>query len=110
MTDKELLEFAAKAAGIELGDWSSAEDGFIRYHFITRHIWNPLNDDGDEMRLETALSMEVDWHPGLILIGLRSFTMCAEFFNKHDGDKHSARRKAGVRAAAEIGKAMTSAA
>lgn len=123
MTDKELLELAAKAAGVEFvpknsiphpvhgtfwGLWlkikSEPYEGQRRY-------WNPLTDDGDEARLEAALTLQVNWYPACVLVGPE---MCgpatgmayAEYFDKHAGDKQAARRRAGVLAAAEIGKAM----
>ena len=54
MTDRELLEFAAKAAGIE-GEWtnpmpSAVGNGTIRTG-IGGSLWNPLTDDGDALRL-----------------------------------------------------------
>lgn len=61
-TDRELLELAAKAAG--MNDWSFVEawgamaqkrlaGGFYFY----RH-WNPLTDDGDALRLAVKLGIE----------------------------------------------------
>lgn len=60
-TDRELLELAAKAAGIEHGadridSGLSLTDGG---HFPK---WNPLDDDGDALRLLAALGLEVMWH------------------------------------------------
>ncbi len=53
MTDRELLEAAARAAGIERsvgGDlWSSARG----------QLWNPLTDDGDALRLAVRLRLDV---------------------------------------------------
>ena len=101
MNDHELLKLAAKAAGIELGDWSSSEGGFIRYYFITRHIWNPLADDGDALRLAVRLRMD-----------LMFYSDCKEAFDSGKSftedatGKYScaATRRAIVRAAAEIGR------
>jgi hypothetical protein len=48
MTDRELLERAAKAAGVE-------------YENLLSHgKWNPLTDDGDALRLAVELSLTVD--------------------------------------------------
>lgn len=101
MNDRELLEMAAKAAGIEISDWSSAENGFIRYYFVTRHIWNPLTDDADEARLEAALGLNVVWCFYTVKVG-----ESLEPYIAHNADKQAARRRAGVRAAAEIGKTL----
>jgi hypothetical protein len=101
MTDKELLELAAKAAGIEYdficptgahcGDASTMRDYF----------WNPLTSDGDALRLAVRLKMELD-------CDLR----CAKtpYGTWHDADDvdddEDAMCLAIVRAAADIGKEM----
>lgn len=61
MTDRELLEKAAKAAGIDL--WH--EDVFT--NGLTRKVspngilsWNPLTDDGDALRLAVKLHVELE--------------------------------------------------
>lgn len=60
MNDRELLEMAAKAAGIKAqfsdnyGDFSIGEPysrGEIR--------WNPLTDDGDSLRLAVKLQLTI---------------------------------------------------
>lgn len=59
MTDKELLEAAARAAGYSIHTWL----GDI-YHtdFGRGVIWNPLKDDGDAFRLMADLGIDVDHH------------------------------------------------
>jgi len=65
MTDRELLELAAKAAGITLGSDSpwftySDKDGFEWWNEDARSTtrkWNPLGDDGDALRLAVKLHM-----------------------------------------------------
>ncbi|HEY6021520.1 MAG TPA: hypothetical protein VIY48_16930 [Candidatus Paceibacterota bacterium] len=47
MTDRELLELAAKAAGIRLG----VNDLGHFFNFDSAMLWNPLNDDGDALRM-----------------------------------------------------------
>ena len=64
-----------------------------------------------EARLEADLGLDVTWYPALVLVGPgrggdRTGMAFAEYFDKHDGDKQAAQRRAGVRAAAEIGRAM----
>jgi len=63
MTDREMLELAAKAAGI---DWIKncvwIENGF--YSPLAKHeriAWNPLTDDGDAFRL--AVKLKIGTHP-----------------------------------------------
>ncbi len=89
MTDKELLELAAKAAD-------------YRYWQI-EDIWNPLIDDGDALRLAVKLDMFVDIKDGFSGAQVIHKSFCSE---EHKGDPCAATRLAIVRAAAEIGKEM----
>lgn len=62
MTDRELLELAAKAAGIELKGWtriSGDEDAVIGYDAYSVETWNPLTDDGDALRLSNKLRINI---------------------------------------------------
>ena len=102
MTDREMLEMAAKAAGIEPMEYQSA-NGLL----VAGFIWNPLTDDGDALRLAVKLRMDVEpWVHGdsaCARVG------CGEILvdEPHYGDDpERATRRAIVRAAAEIGKAM----
>ena len=114
MTDRELLELAAKAAGIEHGadrtecDLSLTENG--RHRSLPK--WNPLTDDGDALRLAVKLGMVVSIcdHPDLMEVeasvfpnGRPSSLMFREIYIN---DPYAATRRAIVRAAAEIGRAM----
>ena len=58
MTDKELLELAAKAAGIEYNP--NYGKGFWVGEFYSGKEWNPLTDDGDALRLAVKLKMRID--------------------------------------------------
>ena len=106
-TDRELLELAAKAAGITL-----------RYNYLgtqdARCSWDPLNDDGDALRLLAAMpslwslslkfgaptvEMNVWWGTG----GEKTNKIAREFAG--DGvDVAAAIRRAIVRAAADVGR------
>lgn len=55
MTDREMLELAAKAAGLPL-EW---QDGGWAHCLDTGHEWNPLTDDGDALRLAVRLNLNV---------------------------------------------------
>lgn len=107
MEDKELLELAAKAAGIDLDEGIVVENPFTPD--VYRREWNPLTDDGDEARLEANLGLNVAWDFYSVRVGdfygVRVGGTLEEF-SRHDGNKQAARRRAGVRAAAEIGRAM----
>ena len=96
MNDRELLERAAKAAGLTIHakhqasrDACGAGDIGL---WISRKstCWNPLTDDGDALRLAVKLNL---WEP--VMFGRR-----AEI--GPDGDIYAATRRAIVRAAAAL--------
>lgn len=68
MEDRELLELAAKAAGVEYdkdckskwGLWLIYRDEPSEY---ARRYWNPLADDGDALRLAVRLNLSI-FRPG----------------------------------------------
>lgn len=102
MTDRELIELAAKAAGI--GDcWRSVDND---YYLVNRGMiftWNPLTDDGEALRLAVNLNLLVDCF-GLCV---RPLPDSIGWFDGYpEKDSNAAMRRAIVRAAAEIGKAM----
>ena len=100
MTDRELLELAAKAAGIELdwfGDGTPAikeKDENIDPVWAFMDPWNPLTDDGDALRLAVKL--------GMFMRGIVRDIPDGEFIK----DPYAATRRAIVRAAAEIGRTL----
>ncbi len=106
MTDKELLELAAKAADYgftykrkisnDAHEWTSPDEMIWQ--------WNPLMDDGQALRLAVKLKLN-------ILISSKTTVKCAKPNNvlaveERDDDQYAATRKAIVRAAAEIGKTL----
>jgi len=122
MNDRELLEMAAKAAGIDVRGRYEDEDTLLVRLAPGRpkSRWNPLTDDGDALRLavKLLLSMEHDaaYQPHQehntkvrvlcvhqqLLVGMgEPGTWQKEF---HDADPYAATRRAIVRAAAEIGR------
>jgi len=123
MSDKELLEFAAKAADIvivrsRLDDPMSKDflvENSRRNEFQAAGPWNPLTDDGDALRLAVKLNLRLEC--------MTLQTAASTFDRKisepvdHTIDKervrwpfeqcpYAATRRAIVRAATEIGKAM----
>jgi hypothetical protein len=114
MTDKELLELAAKAIEQDTNYWREGHLGKFDngQGFVNKNgrIWNPLTDDGDALRLTAKLNMgirfEVQSDGPIVVCSLEwSNTLCAviEDFNK---DPYTATRRAIVKAAAEIGKTL----
>lgn len=103
MTDKELLEAAAKAAGIEY-DFCRPELGGCKVRKgLTSGWWNPLKDDGDCARLEAVIETEIQWHEDGVQAGKRSNPISSFcFYADHKNDKNATHRAASVTFAAEI--------
>jgi hypothetical protein len=109
MTDRELLEFAAKAAGNGANSWSDSHKCLFTTHgpYPNEYRkWNPLADDGDALRLSTELRLNV-FHTNGCAYAMQS-DCDGEYEQKVSykdaGDKHAATRRAIVRVAAEIGR------
>ncbi|MBU0792288.1 MAG: hypothetical protein KKC55_17775 [Gammaproteobacteria bacterium] len=103
MDDRELLELAAKAAGIVV-QWK--EDG--RSFQVVRGLpftWNPLTDDGDALRLAAGLCLNVLSSEACVVVEDEKGVECIEYFYGPE-DYTSGWRRAIVRAAAAIGRAM----
>ena len=111
MEDRELLELAAKAAGINLPDHMNA-DGTWVYKDPHKKNWNPLTDDGDALRLavKIGLTIECDFiDSDTCTVSETRGEILAEEYSGMTGDvigatEIAATRRAIVRAAAEIGK------
>ena len=114
MTDRELLELAAKAAGMTFMDVPNRGTGAI-----LGVDWNPLTDDGDALRLAVKLDFEVTqgddegpcaWVNYFMTGSVRWLSLSEQHTKKRnkatEAEKQAATRRAIVRAAAEIGKAM----
>lgn len=105
MTDRKLLEMAAKAAGLNDFAWYT-NPVFGHSYPVLGHItkpWNPLTDDGDALRLAVKLLLTVEVEDGFTEV-LTGSGM--EITESHKEDSLLATRRAIVRAAAEIGRAM----
>lgn len=107
-TDRELLELAAKAAGIEIHHWSDACRAFMCADVKggdPAYGWNPLTDDGDALRLAVRLCMSVHTLHAtgatVVYYGDTLQHSCSE-----RGEPLEATRRAIVRAAAAIGETM----
>jgi hypothetical protein len=103
MTDRELLELAAKAAGMPSPQFEATQFG--RFWVSDNGFWNPLTDDGDALRLAVKLGMQIT----IILDGddgdHSPKTMVDWATEEHLNDPYAATRRAITRAAAQIGKA-----
>lgn len=110
MTDRELLELSAKAAGLQLCGYSwigenedddeceVLESAFVKTHpeqeLATK--WNPLTDDGDALRLAVRLHMQVS----VTTESCRAETLPCLVVRVNDSDENLATRRAIVMAAA----------
>ena len=105
--DRELLEMAAKAAGMKVtsypdGVWRNTTGFDQLMNVYAAPKWNPLTDDGDAFRLAVRLGMDV-----LQLDKSQSaFVNRSQVFFSECSDNYAATRRAIVRAAAEIGRTM----
>ncbi len=123
MTDRELLELAAKAAGLRIDDWN----GYTPVYYIERwsgdpreepqqepRYWSPLDDDGDALRLAVKLGemfpcfmLGLYNRPALPHVGSSIVRRDgSETYIEQDSgdDVGAATRRAIVRAAAEMGR------
>jgi hypothetical protein len=106
MNDRELIDNAARAAGIVLAHGRNVTDVHpSSVHYLTAPYWEPLTDDGDAIRL--AVSLELDLNLGQLgtLVYMKRGVKNIEELSE---DCMAAFRRAIVRAAAAIGAAMNS--
>ena len=112
MTDRELLELAAKAAGVRLEEWNPT----YRAYWVG-DWWNPLDDDGDALRLAVKLGIviyplahtsighsERTGKTNLARFGWLKSEKWYYLVIEHTDDYYKATRLAIVSAAAKIGK------
>ena len=107
MTNRELLELAAKAAGIKY----TVKNGVLVSH--GDHVsppmpWNPLDDDGDALRLAVKLRLMIAWDrwEDNDYVCIRHRDLDEEIGRQIDQNPEQTTRRAIVLAAAEIGRAM----
>jgi hypothetical protein len=102
MTDRELLEAAAKAAGYCVIE----PRGHALLLADPPALWNPLTDDGDALRLAVKLRLTLNCSYDDVAICGQEFTQKEVFIERNGEDPLAAARRAIVRAAAAIGKEM----
>lgn len=125
MTDRELLELAAKAAGWRIHSWI---EGYAQILYdrtdrdgVAGYLWNPLIADVDAFRLVVKLRIDLSmWidtvhvtakthlgvNRGILLNGDKRPAINDTHREPYGDDPGAATRRAIVRAAAEIGKGM----
>ena len=112
---REMLEAAARAAGMNYLIWTPGASPLVPSEHRAmpdRCCWNPLEDDGDALRLAVRLNLHLRPLSFLcpnaheIVVGVADWYGVSE---KANGDPYAATRLAITRAAAEIGRQMQSA-
>lgn len=107
-TDRELLELAAKAAGIRITRFDTSGNP-VRYSddHGCEVAWNPLATwgDSDTLRLAVVVGKKLDLYLGKTIATV-DFDNGNSVGEVHGDDPYAATRRAIVRAAAEIGKVM----
>lgn len=120
-TDRELLELAAKAAGIKCDSEGpyverpvmQSEFGKGNWIENIRFNWNPIISDAEAFRLMVALGMDAMFSPEDVEViatqhadGDSVSPWAVESWTLKPQDTYAATRRAIVRAAAEIGRGM----
>lgn len=111
MTDRELLELAAKAAGYQFStsmrSLSRPPVPVILAESGRWKQWNPLHDDGDALRLAVKLNIHISLYGPDTGITAWIVKDSANHFDADYGDDPCAStRRSIVRASAEIGRQM----
>ena len=108
-THRELLELAAKAVGLRGCASDINPSGAIAFRVMpgdgSFYYWNPLDDDGDALRLAAKLRIDIEWdeQPGGRTV--EAYQRAGEsYFCATEAEADY--RRAIVRAAAAIGKAL----
>lgn len=110
MNDREMLELAAHAAGMDCRmRYCDAWKGMALYTLQQGYFgptWNPLTDDGDALRLAVTLEISVEFYRSTsdgtkFVIATKPRSRQVEACNS---DPYAAARRAITRAAAEIGR------
>lgn len=107
MTDRELLELSAKAAGYQVD--TAFDDCPLIYGFDAGpdgpREWNPLTDDGDALRLAVDVRLEIELTESTVLVEFETL-QSATNLELLGNQPHAATRRAITLAAAEIGRQM----
>lgn len=111
MTDRELLELSAKACGYSVNPPQAltVAENLPTVFVLNGKEWNPLTDDGDALRLAVKLNIQVTGNTngvGQAIWNAENPCGFAVINEDNKSNPYAATRRAIVRAAAEIGRAM----
>lgn len=103
MSDRELIELAARAAGYKvIHSFENNDSLMIEVSERKYEVFNPLTSDSDAFRLVVKLRLEINFpeeDPPIVLVW-----GCNWGEEKMGADPYAATRRAITRAAAEIGR------
>lgn len=106
MDDRQLLELAARAAGYQI-EWVRNSGCHYRCEEdVGREEWCPLDNDGDALRLAVTLGFRLELDNAWSRSHAQQIPSKEWVTEPHNGDPFASTRRAIVRAAADIGKAM----
>ncbi len=117
MDERELLERAARAGGIDYAEYLPDDDRSVDEQFddIIRSMWNPLRDNGDAFHLAVKLGMFVlspDKGDQSVVVQWSDVdnddleVYAREYLEDHNNDPFAATRAAIVKVAVGIEKTM----
>ena len=110
LSDRELLELAAKFCGYDVNLLNENPDYWYRFDTDEKMLWNPLTDDGDALRLAVRLNLVIEPPRDNGFAHVYHYHRSLEVAERRSAITHEAEltatRRAIVRAAAEIGRKM----
>ena len=104
MTDREMLELAAKAADLHVKVASNSGRG-LKVHGNC-NWWTPLTDDGDALRLAARLNMDIEINEFFVIVYCPGELDCIRIELEIKEEKMKTARLAITIAAAKAGKEM----
>ena len=105
--DRELLKMAAKAAGIEVIYYPEKQAfEYVHPFKYDSRFWNPLTDDAQALRLAVKLHIDLYINHAVRVDYRITGVPTVPLYEAIEPDPYAATRRAIVRAAAEIGRAM----
>lgn len=116
MSDRELLEMAARAAGYDTSHKVNAQrllmDPPVMSLWITEEgelkhtAWNPITNDSDAFRLAVILDLDIQWLPKQRFVSAGRLGIGENIAWDDESERSGALRRAITVAAAKIGKSL----
>lgn len=107
MTDRELLELAARAIGLgPVLCYESARNCLRIGNRDNYSLWRPLSDDSDALRLAATLQLDVIWFANMQYVTVERRGFGENIGWVEDAGRSGALRRAITVVAAQIGRTM----